>query len=115
MFIKIKILHHLLNIYIKNVNDNFIVTKLSKTERKQIRFSKPEKDSIAIYVQQIISNPVQINKYCTDYVGNLRLKMSNATASYIASYNSVCKVDTISNDTRKLFKILNSKIHFSNY
>jgi len=97
----------------ETINHNDFNTKRIGTERKQIKFSNSEKDSIAIYVQQIIRNPIETDLFCTDYVGNLHVTIRNFNSSFSAHYTSVCQVDTLSAETRKLFKILNSKIYFS--
>lgn len=102
--------------YIKPIyeykKDNLFVEELVNVERKQIIFSDSEKDSISYYVQRIISNPIQVDRFCTDYVGNLKLKISNSNSTFTVNYESVCRVNTISDDTKKLYEILNKKIDF---
>lgn len=89
--------------------------KLVTTEHKIINFTQQEKDSIAYYVFGIIKEPVQKENFCTDYMGKLRLDIGNFTSNFSVSYNSICKIDTISIKTNKLYKLLNTKVSFSNY
>ena len=97
----------------ENIDGNIFAMKLIRVDRKRIKFTQSEKDSIAHYVLQIIKNPVELNIYCTDYVGNLNVKISNSNLALSANYKSVCQVDTISAETKKLFKLLNSRINFA--
>lgn len=101
----------------KLVEGNEVVGKyeLINIERETLKFTEAEKDSIASYVLNIINNPVEKNRFCTDYAGKLNVKIGNWTSSFSASYKSVCKIDTISESTLSLYELLNTKIKFNDY
>ena len=89
-------------------------TKYLRTDHKTLNFNKSERDSVFKYVFEIIKNPINTETECSDYVGNLTLKIENEYSQLSAKYRSICAWDTLSVDTQKLYELLNTKINFSN-
>lgn len=84
-----------------------------KIEKKIILFTKPERDSLSKYIFQSVTKPTFTNKLATDYVGNVSLKFGRENMSLICEYRSVGDWTEISEETLKIFNLINSKVEIS--
>ena len=100
----------------KHLSGEFINAKYEHigTEHKTVKFSKSEKDSLEKYVLKSIQNPINTEKFCTDYLGKISLTAFNENSKISVSYNSICEFDSLSPDFTKLYNIINSKVEFAN-
>jgi len=81
-----------------------------KVIKKKIIFTKSEKDSLAKYIYQSVTNPTFTNILATDYAGSVKLKYDTGTTKLICEYNSVGDWSIVSNETMKIYELLNKKI-----
>ena len=90
----------------------------TKVDSLKTYFTPAEKDTIFNLVEDIISKPVRPKCRCTDFVGDIDLTIYygryNEMGSYkqSISYNSICRWDTLSTQTRQLNTLLTRKIKF---
>ncbi|MFC6268217.1 hypothetical protein [Frigoriflavimonas asaccharolytica] len=84
-----------------------------KIEKKVILFTKQERDSLSKYIFQSVIKPSFTNTSATDYVGNVSLKFKRHNMNLICEYYSVGDWTEISEETKKIFNIINSKVEIS--
>ncbi len=84
-----------------------------KVENRKIYFSETEKDSLAKFIYSSVTTPKFTNKFVTDYVGNVKLKFSKINMSLVCEYQSVGNWNEVSENTKKIYDIIQSKAQFS--
>jgi len=90
----------------------------AKVDSTKTHFTAAEKDTIFSLVEEIISKPVKPKCACTDFVGDIDLTIYYASYKEMGSYkqsiayNSICRWDTLSTQTRQLHALLTRKIKF---
>ena len=86
------------------------------TNIRQERFSvqKNEKDSLFKWTKNLVANPKHPEKWCTDYVGHLIVKINYgpqcANIAQSCEYSSVCDWDIVNEDTKAIFRFLKTKV-----
>lgn len=74
-------------------------------------FSKQERDSVFSLVQEIIASPPIIKHYCTDFVGDLTLKIYyDQRCTRTIDYSGVCNWNILSDKTLALHAILKRRM-----
>lgn len=76
----------------------------------KVVFKRETRDSIADIVKDLIEHPVQTDRFCTDYVGNLELKRVHGQVTQNIRYASICDWSTLSPETETLHAILKRHI-----
>ena len=75
-------------------------------------FAKAERDSIFSLVREIIATPPLVKHHCTDFVGDLRLKIYyGETCVQAIDYTGVCNWNILSNKTMVLHNILKRRLN----
>ncbi|OOQ57058.1 hypothetical protein BC343_16125 [Mucilaginibacter pedocola] len=81
-----------------------------KEDTLWIKFTNAERDTLGLIANSLIINPVSPKKFCTEFVGKLRIEMRyGEQVSHSVEYNSVCDWATLSPETIQLSKILARK------
>lgn len=75
--------------------------KLNKIEHTNFKMNRAERDSIYSFVIKTITKPYFPEILCTDYVGNVSIKLSTSNTTLSCDYNSVCDWSTVSPETQK--------------
>lgn len=88
--------------------------KLDRVEEQVLIFSNKERDSLFKYVFETIKRPLNIEHFCTDYVGNIRFEITGDNYRFSNKYSSICSWDTISPETSKIYELINKKARFDN-
>jgi hypothetical protein len=96
-------------------------TGFHKTKVDSIKcyFTTNEKDSLFTLASEIISNPVKTKGGCTEFVGDLKLTiyygnyMSPGSYSRSIEYSGICNIDSLSEKTLQLNKILKRKLKWN--
>ena len=79
-------------------------------------FTMAEKDTLYQLVEEIIAKPINPKRRCTDFVGELSLVVDygkfQEPGSYrqCADYSGICNIDSLSDGTSHLNRILERKI-----
>lgn len=81
-----------------------------KIIKKKIIFTKPEKDSLAKYIYQSVTNPKFTNVLATDYAGTVKFKYDTGTTKLTCEYNSVGDWSIVSSETRKIYELIRKKV-----
>lgn len=87
--------------------------KLEKIEKSNFKINKNERDSISSFVFKTITKPHSSNLRCTDYVGNVSIKLMTSSTSLSCNYYSVCDWSKVSPETKKIYDFLKSKVRLS--
>lgn len=87
--------------------------ELEKVEHSTITLEKNERDSLFTYAQSVVKNAVQTNIFCTDYVGNIDLILSNKNSYITYKYRSVCDWSEVSPELMKIYTLLSKKAEIS--
>lgn len=95
---------------IYNIPPKYIV---EDTVRTKIYLSGSEKDSLKNWIRSSIINPEFTDLYATDYVGNVELKYIDRGTTLSCTYNSVGEWDEVSENTKKIYNLLNRKTKLS--
>jgi hypothetical protein len=103
---------------IKSYDGGGFFTGYHKVKVDSLRqyFTMAEKDSLYQLSKDIISNPINPKRFCTDFVGDLKLVIdygsfkSPGSFRQSAEYSGVCNWDTLSDKTIQLHRILQRKI-----
>lgn len=87
--------------------------EIEKTELQKLFFTKAEKDSLSKFIYQTITTPKFTNRLATGYVGNVKLSYKKENMNLTCEYKSVGDWTEVSQNTHKIFTIINSKIPIS--
>jgi hypothetical protein len=87
--------------------------KLEKIEKTNFKINNNERDSIYSFVLKTITKHHSPNIKCTDYVGNVSLKLMTSTTSLSCNYYSVCDWSKVSPETKKIYDLLKTKVKIS--
>src|SRR6185437_616879 len=72
-----------------------------KVDTIKAYFTVAEKDTLFSLVKQLITEPVNTNKFCTEYVGSLELIIDYGRQfKQIGMYSSVCNWNVLSDTTK---------------
>ncbi|WP_127706464.1 hypothetical protein [Mucilaginibacter limnophilus] len=86
-------------------------TSYVKPDTTRLKFSNDERDSIYYLVNSLIERPAQTDKFCTEFVGKLKLSVFyGEQLERTCNYSSVCNWSRMSDETDKLYKILKRHI-----
>ena len=99
--------------YDSKVNKNPQQYNVGKIEKRKIYFSEAEKDSLSKYIFQSITNPKFTDISATDYVGNVELNFEKHNMKLINKYFSVGDWSEVSENTKKIYTLLKSKMEIS--
>ncbi|RYU92156.1 hypothetical protein EWM62_01570 [Mucilaginibacter terrigena] len=83
--------------------------KTFKQDTLRVNFTNAENDTLAYIMKDLIVHPVKTEKFCTDFVGSLNLKINYGQYELSGRYSSVCDWSQLSDKTRQLKAILNRK------
>lgn len=83
--------------------------KIQKVQKYKIYLTNAEKDSLAKYIYESVTDPKFTNKFATEYVGNVKLKFSKENMDLICEYKSVGDWTEVSENTRKIYKLIKAK------
>lgn len=83
--------------------------KIEKIQKYKIYITNAEKDSLAKYIYESITDPKFTNNFVTDYVGNVKLKFSKENMNLVCEYKSVGNWTEVSENTRKIYKLIKAK------
>jgi len=97
-------------IYDHNFGSFFTGYHKDKVDTFKVMLSQAERDSLITAAEDIISNPVQTQRRCTDFVGDLSITISYGSYSRSIKYEGICDWDSISTSTNKLSKIFREKV-----
>jgi hypothetical protein len=81
--------------------------------KKNIYFTKSEKDSLAKYIYESITEPKFTDILATEYAGSVSLKYNTGGAKLICEYNSVGDWSVVSDTTKKIYKLISKKAEIS--
>jgi hypothetical protein len=97
----------------KKISGNGILAKykLDRIQRKTFSLTASERDSIYKYTYQIITKPVFTDKHSTCYSGYVLIKLRDRQTTLMCEYKSVGEWSIVSNETKKIYDILSSKIN----
>jgi len=97
------------------INESHIEYKPINRGQEYFKISQQEKDSLFLYIYDIVINPVYTEQFATCYVGNISIGFSTGNTTQICKYNSVGNWTTISPSTKKLYRLLKEKTKISEY
>lgn len=100
-------------VYKKGIYDIPPKYEIDKKQKYKVYFSKSEKDSLAKYIYESVTNPKLTNILATDYVGNVKLKFDRENMNLICEYKSVGKWNEVSQNTKKIYELIESKVEIS--
>jgi hypothetical protein len=93
-------------IYLDQIIDTLEVTTLKKGVRKY-QIGKVEKDSLFIQANELIEFTGQPNRFCTDYVGKLKLRIRyNSQTLKEISFTSICDWRELNDNTNRIDLLL---------
>lgn len=97
----------------KNINGAGISAKykLDTIQRKTFSLTASERDSIYKYTYQVITKPVFTDKHATCYAGYVLIKLRDRQTTLMCEYKSVGEWSTVTNETKKIYDILSTKIN----
>lgn len=81
--------------------------------KKNIYFTKSEKDSLAKYIYKSITEPKFKDILATEYAGSVSLKYNTGGTKLICEYNSVDDWSVVSDTTKKIYKLISKKSEIS--
>ena len=81
--------------------------------KKNINFTKSEKDSLAKYIYESVTEPKFTDILATDYAGSVSLKYNTGNVKLICEYNSVGDWSVVSDATKKIYKLISKKVEIS--
>ena len=85
-------------------SDSNMVTKTN------FPISKLERDSLYLYVFNLITTPTFTDKHATDYAGYVQVKLIDRNTTLTCEYKSVGEWSTVSPTTEKIYNLLKNKI-----
>lgn len=94
----------------KGISANYILDSIQK---KTFSLTTSERDSIYKYTYRIITKPVFTDKHATCYAGYVLIKLRDRQTTLMCEYKSVGEWSTVTNETKKVYDILSSKINIS--
>lgn len=98
------------NISAKGISEKY---KLDTIKRKTFSLTASQRDSIYKYTYQVITKPVFTDKHATCYAGYVLIKLRERQTTLMCEYKSVGEWSTVTNETKKIYDILSSKINIS--
>ncbi len=98
------------NKQIYNIPPKYIIEDTIKTK---IYLDKNEKDSLKSWIKSSILKPKFTALNASDYVGNVELKYIDRNTTLSCKYYSVGEWDKVSENTKKIYNLLNSKTELS--
>lgn len=87
--------------------------ELDKIESGTILLTEQQKDSLIFHIKNTITNPTFTNAFVTDYVGNVSFSLNKNNMKLICQYNAVGDWTTVSNDTKRIYELINKHIKVS--
>jgi hypothetical protein len=96
-------------IYAKEFYDIPPQYKVEKVQKYKIHVTDGEKDSLAKYIYESVTDPKFTNNLSTDYVGNVKLKFGKENMNLVCEYKSVGNWTEVSENTRKIYKLIKAK------
>lgn len=82
-----------------------------KIDTLEVQFTRAEKDTIFSLAKDLIEHAAITNKFCTEYVGSLKLNIQYSPSfSKSCEYSSTCNWTTLSDKTKHLHDILRRRI-----
>ncbi|MCY0970764.1 MULTISPECIES: hypothetical protein [Chryseobacterium] len=81
--------------------------------KKNINFTKSEKDSLAKYIYESVTEPKFTDILATEYAGSVSLKYNTGNVKLICEYNSVGDWSVVSDATKKIYKLISKKVEIS--
>lgn len=100
-------------IYTKEYYDIPPQYKIEKVQKYKIYITKAEKDSLAKYIYESVTNPKFTNVLATDYVGNVKLRFGKENMNLVCEYKSVGNWTEVSQNTRKIYELIKAKAEIS--
>lgn len=100
-------------IYTKEYYDIPPQYKIEKVQKYKIYITKAEKDSLAKYIYESVTNPKFTNVLATDYVGNVKLMFGKENMNLVCEYKSVGNWTEVSQNTRKIYELIKVKAEIS--
>lgn len=97
------------------INESYTEYKPINRGQEYFKISQQEKDSLFLYIYDIVINPVYTDQFATCCVGNISIGFSAGNTTQICKYNSVGNWTTISPSTEKLYRLLKEKTKISEY
>ncbi len=98
------------NKQIYDIPPKYIIEDTIKTK---IYLSKDEKDSLKNWIKSSILKPKFTALNASDYVGNVELNYIDRNTTLSCKYYSVGEWDNVSENTKKIYSLLNSKTKLS--
>jgi hypothetical protein len=87
--------------------------KLDTIVKKTFKLSVSERDSISKYAYHLITKPFFTDKMATCYAGYVLIKLRERNTTIMCEYESVGEWSTVSNETKKIYDILKTKINIA--
>ncbi|GGG65895.1 hypothetical protein [Epilithonimonas arachidiradicis] len=84
-----------------------------KIVRKNIYFTKGERDSLAKYIYESVTKPKFTSIIATEYSGSVSLNYDTGSLRLICEYNSTGNWSAVSDETKKIYTILSKKVEIS--
>jgi hypothetical protein len=82
-----------------------------KVDTLKAYFTMAEKDTLFSLAKDLIIHPAKTDKFCTEYVGSLKLVIDyGEQVQQVAVYSSVCNWNLLSDKTMKLHNMLKKRI-----
>jgi hypothetical protein len=98
------------NKQIYNIRPKYIIEDTIKTK---IYLNKLEKDSLKTWIKSSILKPEFTDLNASDYIGNVELKYIDRNTTLSCKYYSVGEWNKVSENTKKIYNLLNSKTELS--
>lgn len=97
----------------RKISGEFIDSKykLDRIEKENFVINKIDRDSLFQNVYKLITKPTFTDKLASDYVGNVLIKLRDRNTTLMCEYKSVGDWSTVSNEAKKIYNLLNSKVH----
>lgn len=84
-----------------------------KIIRKKIYFSKSEKDSLAKYVYESVTNPKFTDVFATELAGSVIFIYDTGKTKLICENESVGDWSILSESTKKIYELISKKVEIS--
>ena len=81
--------------------------------KKKLYYTKSEKDSLAKYIYECVTEPKFTNILATEYAGSVSLKYGTGNTKLICEYNSVGDWSVVSDTTKKIYRLISKKVEIS--
>jgi hypothetical protein len=92
------------------LKDGRIEFKPNSKKTTEFKLSREERDSLYLYVNDLIRNPIKLTSFCTDYVGNVTFKIQIGHVEISSSYSSICSFDKLGQKAMRISAILSRRI-----